>query len=104
GVASLTADKAVLVCRLHGDQLLLLGSPMGGDKLESIISAAREKEEGAPPGLVRWFAAKQLLEIDVTSAFACFWLLGPRTDDLLRQLTHFDLAALSGGRESPSAL
>src|SRR5947207_8324306 len=29
GVAPLTADKSVLVCRLHGDQLLLLGSPMG---------------------------------------------------------------------------
>jgi glycine cleavage system aminomethyltransferase T len=96
GVAALSADKSVLACRLHVDQLLLLGSPMGNDKLESILSAATmEKDEGAPSGLVRWFAAKQLLEIDVSSAFACFWLLGPRTDDLLRQLTHFDISAPS---------
>src|SRR5262249_52717213 len=94
GVAPLSADKSVLACRLHADQLLLLGSPMGNDKLEPILSAAAmEKDEGAPPGLVRRFAAKQLLEIDVTSAFACFWLLGPRTDDLLRQLPHFDISA-----------
>ena len=35
----------------------------------------------------------------MTSTFAAFWLFGPHTDELLRQLTHFDVAALSGGRE-----
>lgn len=91
GVAALSADKSVLACRLHADQLLLLGSPMGNDKLESILSAAAG-ENGAS-GFIRRPSDRQLIQIDVTSAFACFWLLGPRTDDLLRQLTHFDISA-----------
>jgi len=98
GVAPLTADRSVLACRLHIDQLLVLGSSTGNDKLEQILSEAAG-HKGQPPGLTRWSASKQLLEIDVTSTFAAFWLFGPHTDELLRQLTHFDVAALSGGRE-----
>jgi hypothetical protein len=66
--------------------------------LEQILSDAT-RHEGEPTGLTRWSAAKQLLEIDATSGFAAFWLFGPHTDELLRQLTHFDVAALSGGCE-----
>ncbi len=100
GVALLTSDRSVLACRLHVDQLLVLGSPTGNDKLEQILSDAA-RHEGETPGLTRWSASKHLLEIDVTSAFACFWLFGPHTDELLHQLTHFDVATLRGGRESP---
>ncbi len=82
GVAPLTADRSVLACRLHIDQLLVLGSSTGNDKLEQILSEAAS-HEGQPPGLTRWSV----------------WLFGPHTDELLRQLTHFDVAALSGGRE-----
>ena len=98
GVALLTSDRSVLACRLHVDQLLILASPTGTDNLEQILSDAA-RHESEPTGLTRWSASKQLLEIDVTSAFAAFWLFGPHTDELLRQLTHFDVAALSGGRK-----
>jgi aminomethyltransferase len=98
GVAPLTADKSVLACRLHVDQSLVLANPTGNDKLEQILStAAAEKDEGATRGLTRWSAAKQLLEIDLTSALACFWLFGPHTDELLRRVTHFDVGILSPG-------
>ncbi len=96
GVAPLTADRSVLACRLHVDQLLILGSPTGTDKLEQILSDAA-KHEGEPPSLTRWSASKQLLEIDVTSTFAGFWLFGPHTDELLRQVTHLDVSALTSG-------
>jgi aminomethyltransferase len=98
-VAPLTGDKSLWACRLHVDQLLVLVSPTGKDKLRELLSAARGDEgDDEPPGPTRWLPAKQLLEIDVTSAFAAFWIFGPRTDDLLRQVTHFDVAALTSGR------
>jgi len=101
GVAPLTIDKSILACRLHADQLLLLGSPIGNDKLEQILSTAvQEKDEGAPASLTRWFPSRRLLKVDVTSSFACFWLLGPHIDELLRQLTHFDITTL-GVRQPP---
>src|SRR6266478_7293327 len=96
GVAPLTADRSVLACRLHIDQLLVLGSSTGNDKLEQILSEAAS-HEGQPPGLTRWSASKQLLEIDVTSTFAAFWLFGPHADKLLHQVTHFDVGALASG-------
>jgi len=99
-VAPLTGDKSALACRLHVDQLLVLAGPTGKDKLKQLLSAARGEEvEGEVPGFTRWFPAKQLLEIDVTSAFAAFWIFGPHTDDLLRQVTHFDVAALGAGSQ-----
>jgi glycine cleavage system aminomethyltransferase T len=98
GVAPLTADKSILACRLHADQLLVLGNPTGNDKLGQILSsAAKEKDEGGPPSLVCWSGAKQVFEVDATSAFACFWLFGPHTDELLRHISHFDVGALTPG-------
>jgi len=101
-VAPLTGDKSALACRLQVDQLFVLAGPTGKDKVKQLLSTARGDEaEGETPGFTRWFPAKQLLEIDVTSAFAAFWLFGPHSDDLLRQVTHFDVAALGTGSQSP---
>jgi len=98
-VTPLTGDKSALACRLHLDQLLILSGPTSKDRLKQLLSNVRgDESDDQPSGLTRWLPAKQLLEIDVTSAFAAFWLIGPRTDDLLRQVTHFDLAALTSGR------
>src|SRR5437870_4699090 len=99
-VAPLMGDKSALACRLQVDQLLVLAGPTGKDKVKQLLSTARGDEaEGEAPGLTRWFPAKQLLEIDVTSAFAAFWIFGPHSDDLLRQITHFDVAALGAGSQ-----
>src|SRR4029077_5444781 len=45
GVAPLTADRLVLACRLHVDQLLILGSPTGNNNLEQILSDAARHED-----------------------------------------------------------
>jgi glycine cleavage system aminomethyltransferase T len=104
-VAPLTGDKSALACRLHVDQLLILSGPTSKDKLKQLLSTARSDEsDDEPSGLTRWLPTKQLLEIDVTSAFAAFWLFGPRTDDLLHQVTHFDVAALTSGRCAETGL
>jgi glycine cleavage system aminomethyltransferase T len=38
-----------------------------------------------------------VLQTDMTSAYAAFWLFGPHTDEALRQVTHHDVAAMSPG-------
>jgi glycine cleavage system T protein (aminomethyltransferase) len=82
-VASLAADSPVLACRLHADQLLLLADPLNPNHLESHLSAVSNDAS--------------ILQTNVTAAFAALWLLGPRTDDVLRSLTHHDLAAMASG-------
>lgn len=80
GVASLTADKSVFACRLHGDQLLVLAGPSGQAKLDRLITTAGK-------GLT-------FLPTDATSTYAALWLFGPHLNELLRQLTRYDVAAL----------
>jgi glycine cleavage system aminomethyltransferase T len=110
GVAQMMGDNSALACRLQTDQLLILGGPANNSKLESSLSAALgDEDDGVPEGLSRWLSAKQILEINLTSAYASFWIFGPHTDELLRRLTHFDIACLIGGRapnggESPEAV
>lgn len=110
GVAPLTGNNSALACRLHTDQLLILGGSANNNKWESSLSDALGDEgDGVPEGLSRWLSAKQVLEINVTSAYASFWLFGPHTHELLRRLTHFDSTRLIGGRppnesESPEAV
>lgn len=82
-VVPLKADKSVLVCRLHTDQLLLLAGPSCKIRLDQLLSKA-----GKTP---------TVLQSDVTSTFAGFWLLGPHTDEALLQVTHHDLAAMPPG-------
>jgi glycine cleavage system aminomethyltransferase T len=82
-VAPLKADKSVLVCRLHIDQLLLLAGPSGKIRLDQLLSKVGK--------------APTLLQSDVTSAFAAFWLFGPFTDEALRQSTHHDISAMPPG-------
>jgi sarcosine oxidase, subunit alpha len=77
-VASLAADSSVLACRLHADQLLLMASPLHPNDLESHLRAVSN--------------AASILQTNVTAAFAAIWLLGPRTDDVLRSLSHHDVA------------
>ena len=79
-VASLAADSRVLACRLHADQLLLLADPLNPNHLESHLSAVSNDAS--------------ILQTNVTAAFAAFWLLGPRTDDVLRSLSHHDVAGM----------
>jgi sarcosine oxidase subunit alpha len=63
-------DFGVLTCRLTPDQLLMLAL--------------------TPDGAA---ATGDVLRQDVTSAYAAFLLLGPHVEDVLRQLTSFDVSA-----------
>jgi glycine cleavage system aminomethyltransferase T len=71
GAAWLAGPEPALACRLTEDHLLLLspaGAPLRPDlPVESVVAT------------------------DVTSAYAGFLVAGPRTQDLLRRLTHLDV-------------
>jgi heterotetrameric sarcosine oxidase gamma subunit len=71
GVAILPGEPA-LACRLTDDHLLLLASPPAALTLRAVSDA---------PSVVR---------TDMTSAYAGFELIGPRLEEVLRRLTHFD--------------
>src|SRR5262249_4409957 len=72
-----------LACRLSDDHLLLLA--------ESPAAAPEGWLAGLPEGV-------RLLRQDVSSAYADFWLFGPRVPELLCRLTALDLdAALPEG-------
>src|SRR5262249_42067295 len=73
GVGRLDCPDAALACRLTDDHLLLL--------------SLTEKE------LRPEIQGADVLQVDVTSAFAGFCLAGPRTEDLLRRLTALDVRA-----------
>jgi glycine cleavage system T protein (aminomethyltransferase) len=79
----LKTDQSVLVCHLQTDQLLLLAGPSSKIRLDQLLSKA-----GKTPSVI---------QIDMTSAFAAFWLFGPHTNDVLRKLTHHDVAAMQPG-------
>jgi aminomethyltransferase len=75
-----------LACRLTTDHLLLLASTTATAPLTEALAHGRP--------------APALLERDVTSNHAQFWLLGPRIEDLLRRLTFLPPADLTGLRTS----
>jgi sarcosine oxidase subunit alpha len=70
-----------LACRLTADHLLLLASTTAPAPLTDALAHL-----GHGPGL---------LESDVTSALAGFWLIGPRLEEVLRRLTSLGPAALA---------
>jgi sarcosine oxidase subunit alpha len=75
GVALLPGPA--LACRLTEDQLLLLGSTPNGAVLRE-RAANLAGAQAVPP-------------LDVTSAYAAFCLLGPRSEELLHRLTQLDV-------------
>jgi sarcosine oxidase subunit alpha len=79
----LKADPSVLVCHLQADQLLLLAGPSSKIRLDQLLSKA-----GKTPSVI---------QIDITSAYAAFWLFGPNVNDALRRVTHHDVAAMPPG-------
>ncbi len=83
GGSPLIADKSILACRLHEDQLLVLAGTSGPAKLERLLTTAGK--------------GRTLLQSDATSTFAMFWLFGLHTDNALRRITHHDVAAMPSG-------
>jgi glycine cleavage system aminomethyltransferase T len=79
----LKADPSVLICHLQSDQLLLLAGPSSKIRLDQLLSKA-----GKTPSVI---------QIDMTSAFAAFWLFGPHVNDVLRRVAHHDVAAMPPG-------
>jgi glycine cleavage system aminomethyltransferase T len=79
----LKADPSVLICHLQSDQLLLLAGPSSKIRLDQLLSKA-----GKTPSVI---------QIDMTSAFAAFWLFGPHVNDVLRRVTHHDVVAMPPG-------
>jgi len=70
-------------CHLHTDELLLIGGPSSRIRLDQLLSKAGK--------------TAAVLQTDMTSALAAFWLFGPHTDETLRQVTHYDVAAMAPG-------
>lgn len=81
GVASLGSDDPALACRLNPDCLLLLANGTNVAALEK-----HRHELGQ---------SDRVVASDETSAYAGFALVGPRTEELLRRVTVFDLATLN---------
>lgn len=73
GVALLNCPEPALACRVTDDSLLLLSLTEKQLHLDT--------QDG------------RILAIDVTSAYAGFCLVGPRTEELLRRLTALDVRA-----------
>jgi sarcosine oxidase subunit alpha len=70
------ADGRALACRLADDHVLLLGSGISQRLAE----------------VPQW---EGIVQTDVTSAYAGFWVVGPRWEELLARLTHLDVRAVS---------
>jgi sarcosine oxidase subunit alpha len=76
GVVAVPKGPA-LACRLTDDHLLLLASTTSATALDRQAVALRE--------------GRAVVQTGVTSAYAGFWVIGPRRDELLRRLTHLDV-------------
>jgi len=79
--ATLRHGAPGLACRLTPDHLLLLASTTAPAPLADALAHLRHEP--------------RLLESDVTSAHAGFWLIGPHAEGALRRLTSLDPAALA---------
>jgi len=79
----LRADPSVLICHLQADQVLLLAGPSSKIRLDQLLSKAGK--------------TASVIQIEVTSALAAFWLFGPNVNDALRRVTHHDVAAMPPG-------
>ncbi len=75
GVSRLATDEEVLACRLTAEHLLLLAATTDARPLAS-----------SPP-------SSAIVSTDVTSAYAGFCLLGAPWEEVLRRVTHLDVAA-----------
>ncbi|HEV3263081.1 MAG TPA: hypothetical protein VG013_39975 [Gemmataceae bacterium] len=87
GVATLPTNGPALACRLTGDHLLLL-APTTADRLPEVADSLAT------------------VRSDVTSAYAGFGLIGPRTEEALRHVTPLDVsqAALPAGSCAETSL
>jgi heterotetrameric sarcosine oxidase gamma subunit len=74
GVAPIPGESA-LACRLTDDHLLLLAST-----------------PALPPLTQRLPADRAIVQVDVTSTYAGFLLIGPHLEGVLRRLTHLDVS------------
>lgn len=81
GLASFGSAEPALACRLNPDYLLLLASG------PSLVTLEKHRQVLGQSGRV--------VASDETSAYAGFALLGPRTEELLRRVTAFDIASLN---------
>jgi heterotetrameric sarcosine oxidase gamma subunit len=80
GVAAVPPGPA-LACRPTDDHLLVLAASPSAAPFEQRIAALCD--------------GRAVVRADVTSALAGFHVLGPRSEELLRRLTHFDLRPAS---------
>lgn len=79
GVSRFMANSAMLACRLAEQHLLLLASSLVVPGFEQYLA-----------NLGRTLPA---IQMNVTTAYAGMWLVGPRGDELLRRLTALDVSA-----------
>lgn len=79
--ASFEASGPVLACRLTSNHLLLLASTTSAAALENRLASLQRDAN--------------LVQTDVSSALAGFALVGPRTEEVLRQLTSLDVSLSS---------
>jgi glycine cleavage system aminomethyltransferase T len=82
-VAVWEADGPILACRLTNDSLLLLAPGPSSSGIASRLAGLR--------------GADAVIDHDVTSFYACFCLAGPRTDELLRRVTSYDMSRAATG-------
>ncbi len=85
-VTTFDANGPVLACRLTADHLLLLTLSTNPKALEDRLSALVPK---LPFGNER---GQAVVQQDMTSAYAGFCLIGPKSEDVLQHLTALDVA------------
>ncbi len=92
GVARLEAGGGALACRLTADHLLLLATSTRPDVLDKRSASLLQQ--------------LPIIERNVTSAYAGFYVVGPHVGDVLRRLTFLDVspAAMSPGTCAEAAL
>jgi sarcosine oxidase subunit alpha len=81
GDVAVVPDGAALACRLTEDHLLMLASVPKATGLSQRLA-------GLP-------SVAGVMQTDVTSALAGFWVMGLRLDEFLRRLTHLDVRPAS---------
>lgn len=81
GVAALDARMLAFACRLSEEHLLLLAGVMSAAAFRDRLGVSLEIPE--------------LVAHDVTSAYAGFYLVGPRLEELLRRVTALDVRPAS---------
>jgi len=68
-----------------------------GELVESLTGEGQFSKQWLDQLLSKAGKTAAVLQTDMTSALAAFWLFGPHTDETLRQVTHYDVAAMAPG-------